>query len=439
MSRPHSHRILFVCMQMSPHAVRWINALADRGWDLHVFPCNALGVLPTLQGVTVHRPLPRINRAELAPILRSPPWTWRKRLASLEATAHPGSIRGDVLYPVPLPHRLEAALGRATVSLGESDARAPLLYGPRVLANLVRKIKPDLVHSMEFQHNGYRVTRAKELYGQGFPAWLATNWGSDIYHFRHDPGHLVDLKRLLSQIDYYSCECHRDVALARELGMTARVLPVMPNSGGFDLDSVERQRTLVPPSQRRSIMVKGYQHFAGRALTALEALARCSDVVRNFDVVVFSPSAEPIAKAQELRAAGILPSVTILPYASHDQILRMHSLARVYLGVSVSDAISTSALEAMAMGAFPIQTNTSCCDEWFADGEGGFLIPPDDVEIIADRLRRALTDDRLVDEAAAVNGATIRSRLDNRNIQKRIWSFYDEVFEDIYENMRTVI
>lgn len=421
-----SRRILFVCMQMSPHSVRWINALSDRGWDLHMFPCNAMPTLPTLRGVTVHRPFARLYRGTL-------PWAAfarhsRTDIPSNEASVAASTYREEAMFPFSLPGRLEAAFGRVTVRLGESDASAPLLYGPQMLARLIAKLQPDLIHSMEFQHNGYRVTRAKEIYGAGFPPWLATNWGSDIYHFRHDPGHFADIKRLLAQIDFYSCECNRDVELARKLGMTAKVLPVMPNSGGFDIESAERERFRVSPSRRRVIMVKGYQHFAGRALTALAALEHCADVARHFDIVVFSPSPETIERARQLKSSGVLPSVTVLPYATHDEILRLHATARLYLGVSISDAISTSALEAMAMGAFPIQTNTSCCDEWFSDGHGGFLIPPDDIETIADRVRRALTDDVLVDRAAQINWKVVTDRLDISVMRKQIAAFYDEVF-----------
>ena len=112
-------------------------------------------------------------------------------------------------------------------------------------------------------------------------------------------------------------------------------------------------------------------------------------------------------------------------------MLRMFARSRVYLGVSVSDAISTSALEAMAMGAFPIQTNTSCCDEWFEDKVGGYLIPPDNVAFIADRLRTALSDDELVNKAAEINWVTVKSRLDQQDFAKRVYSFYHEIFHDI--------
>jgi hypothetical protein len=425
-------KILFVCMQNSPHACRWINSLAGRGWDLHVFPIDSQPVLPSLRGVTVHPPYLLVRQDQLSHALRTPPRRWWADLADAQAAAHPQRLPHEPIFPLPVPHKVASALQRVRVRTGESEATSQFLYGPRSLARLIRRLKPDLIHSMEFQHCGYNVLRAREcLGGRGLPPWLATNWGSDIYHFRQFADHRAQITRLLHQIDFYSCECERDIGIARELGMTAKVLPVMPNSGGFELASTERQRSLVPPSRRHLIMVKGYQHFAGRVLTALAALEHCADIVQGFDVVIFSSSSEAIERAAQLRASTPIKSITVLPFATHDQMLRMFAMARVYLGVSVSDAISTSALEAMAMGAFPIQTDTSCCNEWFEHGRGGYLIPPDDVDIIAERVRSALTDDHLVDQAAAINWQVISTRLDEREMQRRVWAFYDEIFADL--------
>jgi hypothetical protein len=42
--------------------------------------------------------------------------------------------------------------------------------------------------------------------------------------------------------------------------------------------------------------------------------------------------------------------------------------SRIYIGASRSDGISTSFLEALVLGAYPIQTNTSCGNEWVEKG-----------------------------------------------------------------------
>jgi len=418
-------------MQDSPHAGRWINNLADRGWDLHLFPLHHAPVLPTLRAVTVHRPFLRIQPERVLAAPRTSLAAWWNGVAAAEGATHPHQLPHQTIFPLPITYRAEAALNRVQVRSGESDATNAVLYGAWTLARLIRKLKPDLIHSMEFQHCGYNVLRARPLCGRRFPPWLATNWGSDIYHFGKDPAHRAQIQRLLGQIDFYSCECQRDIGLARELGMTAKVLPVMPNSGGFELAATARLRDEVPTSRRRAIMVKGYQHFAGRALTALAALERCADIVKDFEVIIFAPSLEAIERAAQMRATTPIKNITVVPFAPHDEMLRMHARARVYLGVSVSDAISTSALEAMAMGAFPIQTDTSCCDEWFEHGKGGYLIPSDDVDLIARRVRSALTDDQLVDQAAAINWQVIAARLDERVANRKVADFYDIIFADL--------
>jgi hypothetical protein len=50
------------------------------------------------------------------------------------------------------------------------------------------------------------------------------------------------------------------------------------------------------------------------------------------------------------------------------------SISKIYIGASKSDGISTSFLEALVLGAYPIQTNTSGGDEWVDKGFKAHLI-----------------------------------------------------------------
>ena len=417
-------KILFVAMQMSTHTVRWINQISEAGWDVHLFPVNYLPVHPELRGVTVHQPWQVVHpKRLLKSLIKNPSSAFRRK-----AKQDTEQCSVESIYPLPVLTRwLPYLNGFKRVSLGESEATAPLMYGPAVLARLIKKLKPDLIHSLEFQHCGYNVLKAKEIHGPGFPKWLATNWGSDIYYYRQFEAHRSQISRLLRNLDYYSCECDRDVEMAKELGLQAEVMPVMPNTGGLNLDLVNSLRSIHPVSQRKILMVKGYQHFAGRALTALDALERCATELKGYQVVVFSASPEIFGRVEELRDyVGI--DIKVLPHAGHDVVLRMFSRARAYLGVSVSDAISTSMLEAMAMGAFPIQTNTSCCSEWIECGKSGFEIPVDDPEAIAIRLKRVLADDELVESAAAINWVTVQERLDQKVLKEKAAGFYRTIF-----------
>jgi glycosyltransferase involved in cell wall biosynthesis len=234
----------------------------------------------------------------------------------------------------------------------------------------------------------------------------------------------------LAAIDFYSCECRRDVKLARNLGYRGFAFASLPNSGGFNLQHVAALRSSDPPSKRKLLMIKGYDHFAGRAMIALDVLEKFADRLKGFQVLLFSPSERPWKRALEMKRRGVL-DIDVLADTPHDQILSCFGRARLYMGISISDAISTSVLESMAMGAFPIQTDTSCCDEWFKDGEGGFIVPPDDFARICDRFERALSDDALVDRAAQINWETVKSRLDETVLSSQAVRLYETIFRRI--------
>lgn len=407
-----SRRILFVGMCGSVHLARWIEALGDAGYEIAVFPVLAAPPNAKLRNITLFYP---------EPLIAALPEDVRRRT--------------DISI-VPVPATLDNLGGEATVMsgrmrLGESEQEAPLLFGPGMLRVAVDRFRPDLIHSLELQHAGYLVQRCfDEADDAGLPSWIATNWGSDIYYYQRFPEHEAQIRRLLSTIDLYSCECERDVRLAQHFGYKGPVLPVFPNTGGFDTAALATKRDRLAPSRRKKIMVKGYQHFAGRALTSLAVIEKFADRLKGFEIVLYSMGEAPYQMAADLKARGLI-DVRLISYADHDEMLDLFSQARIYLGISISDAISTSVLESMATGCFPIQTNTSCASEWFDDGIGGFLIEPDDFDGICSRFDRALTDDALVDEAAAINWDVIRSRLSHEAFRDRIGEFYSECFSHV--------
>jgi glycosyltransferase involved in cell wall biosynthesis len=218
--------------------------------------------------------------------------------------------------------------------------------------------------------------------------------------------------------------------LAKELGLTGHALPVYPNAGGFDLGRLKSIRNRTQTSQRRCVMLKGYQHWCGRALVGLRALALAKEQLKGYEVIVYSAVQEDVRIAAELFNLDTGIPITLLPVdSSHDTILNCHAQSRISIGLSISDAISTSMLEAMVMGSFPIQSNTAATEEWLVHGETGFSVPPEDPDVIAEFLRRALTDDALVDAAADKNWATALERLDYRELKKKTVDSYRFIYE----------
>lgn len=396
-------KILIVALPDSIHTTRWINQIIDQDWEIHLFPAVDLGVTHRdFRNITIHHSF------------------YSRRENPSTRVKYRGISTGKPLF---------AKLGRSCLGKFIADYRA------KQLARLIKKIKPDIIHSLEFSLAGYLVLEARKILKGKFPKWIATNWGSDIYLFARLEQHKLKVTEVLQSCDFYSCECQRDICLAKDhgLGIKSKILPVFPNTGGFNLGKVKKLRQPGKVSSRKLIMLKGYQNMFGRVLFGLKALEKCADLLRGYKIAIYSttPGAGVEVAVELFTHRTGIPTEIIPLYTSHEKILKHHGRARIYLGLSISDAISTSLLESMVMGAFPIQSNTSCADEWIKNGKTGILVPPEDPAIIEMAIRNALTDDKLVDEAAKINWKTAIVRLDEKILKKKAVDFYLEVNSDL--------
>jgi len=240
------------------------------------------------------------------------------------------------------------------------------------IALRIIRFQPDVVHVHELQNAGYATRRAYQLLKGPKPKLIVTNYGSEIVWFSKFPKHKMKLTALLELADAFSAECKRDYDLAGELAEGFDVLPLMPVAGGL-------KHNVLPEGPRKTIAVKGYENHWGKALVVLKALAEIDDQLTGYELVFYSCNKPVIAAARRVaKETGLSITTHKKGALSHDEVMELFRTSLVYIGHSLSDGISTSMLEAMAMGAIPIQTCTSCADEWLIHGETGFLVEPND-------------------------------------------------------------
>ena len=333
-------KVLLVGMLNSVHLARWAKMTAEANVKFYFFPST--------------------RARDLHPMLNSV-------FGSAQASFSP------VFWSIRMPKLFWTALWVVDHALGDP------LRG-MWLRRFIQEVSPDYIHALEFQHAGYLLLRA--LKKKGNPSVIATNYGSDIYWFGKMGRHRKRITRLLRLSDLYSAECFRDVGLAKEFGFSGRVLPVMPNAGGFDDSTLLGPE--VPLAERSTILVKGYAGWSGQADNAVLALRDMSHELSDYNVVFFSCDSRTIRSIKRNRLESNLKVEYFKKGSlSHEQMLSMMSRARLYLGVSKTDGISTSLLESIAMGAFPIQSSTSCANEWVKEGNSGLLLTDNRPETIA--------------------------------------------------------
>ncbi len=385
-------RILLIAMSNSIHTARWISQINKKGWDIHLFPCCDIDKLhPEISGVTVYNSFYKCQREQYTDVIfKGIHITGAGRLRSLLADINPD-------------------------------------YRLNQLRKLISRIKPDIIHSLETQLAGYMVSKVKESYKEKFPLWTHSIWGSDLYLFGAIEKHKEQIRKVISGCDHLFCEGNRDIRLAKTFGYNGLSPTIVPGAGGLNIEKTNKLQSNLKTSDRKSIILKGYDGWAGRALVGLRALKRCTSVLENHVITIYSavPSVEIAA---ELFAQSTGLEVNIIPNgSSHNILLEEMGRARLHIALSISDGLPNSFLEAMAMGAFPIQSNTSLADEWINDGTTGILVPPEDPEIIEQAIRTALLNDRLVDRASSINSDTIKKRANYIHIAETVCTSYNDL------------
>ena len=377
-------KILVVAMADSVHTARWLEQFEGSEFEFLLFPSSP------------HRRIhPKISR-----------------LLSSDST-------------------MNIALPRGLRYSGLSLAALDKLFANRIRGLLLRKsikrFNPDVLHAVETQGAGYISSIALERI-KNKPIFILTLWGSDLFWFRRFKKHEAQLKNLLPQVDLLSMECSRDIAIAKEFGFVGEIFPPFPVTGGYELLVQKSDSPRTPPSARKVILIKGHTRFVGRGLIALDAIEKVADLLADYEIIVYSADPQAVRKVRKLVKDTQLDVRSFrrgeLP---HYELLSLFKSARIYIGISLSDGISVSLQEAMVCGAFPIQTNTSCADEWIVNGKSGFIVDPDNFMNLVSTIKTALIDDSLVDGAAEVNYLEARKKLDRSIISAVSHYFYASV------------
>ena len=248
------------------------------------------------------------------------------------------------------------------------------------LRRITSKNMFNYIHAIELQGAAYLYDLLPEQI-QDRTSLIVTNYGSDIQYFQNIPEHRDKIRSVLSKADFYSAECQRDYESALKLGFKGKFLPCIPNAGGFKTEIFELN--LVPSNERNLIMAKCYGGTFGLGELIIDALERFLRNNTDVKIVMHSVTDDLLSKSKKLRVAfpNQVDIYTVREKIPRHKILDYLSKSRIYIGASRSDGVSTSFLEALCLGAFPIQTDTSCASEWIELGFFGSIIRPDTSEI----------------------------------------------------------
>ncbi len=378
-------KILFVCQQYI-HSSRWINQLKDTHHEVFLFDCLDR---------EIHEDLRWTNYYEN--------WSGRKIKY----------IKGEKFLKKKLPKLYDKIEPNLKITAAEK------------LTEIIKEIQPDFVHSLEMQSQTYPLLKVRE--NLEF-VWGYFCWGSDLFLYRNDSYHKSKIQKVLSKLDYVFTDNSRDVSLATSNGFTGTSFANLPGGGGYEVEDLQMYSQ--PLELRNLILIKGYDHWVGKSMQVLAALELIVDTIEDYKIYVYSAHDHVVEKIKELNAAHDLD----IQYSSrhqeilHDDLLKKFGKALIAVGNSVSDGIPNTLLEAIVLGAFPIQSNPGgVTEDYIEEGTNGFLIQdPMNPEEIASKIKAALNDGALLENAWKINKVKSQE-LSREKVQEKVINIYQKI------------
>lgn len=297
-----------------------------------------------------------------------------------------------------------------------------------VLEKKIKEIQPDVVHSFVMYLSAAPILQVMKKFSK--IKWIYSSWGSDLYYYRKVEKEHTRMKEAFPRIDYMFADCDRDYILAVENGFTGKYLGKFPGGGGFDFN--ETDFLMHPFSNRRTIIIKGYQGLHGRCISVLEAISGLKEDLKEYKLVVFGANEEVKDFVLE---SGLKDwkNLEILEKITHSKVMELMGRAFIYIGNSLSDGTPNTLLEAIVMETFPIQSNPGgATAELIEDGKNGSLIEnPENSDEIAGIIKKALQNPELLRSGIEYNTVHIKPKLERNYIKKQVLTKYKFVEENL--------
>jgi glycosyltransferase involved in cell wall biosynthesis len=463
---PGRPKILFVGPAESTHTRSWIDLLDKSELNVRLF------ALPSVSGLGLPPENWKVRTyvTTYAPITSYAPWK-----LDPETRAN--------LYLPPVVRRAERLLQKRYIRRLRLYFHIRPLYrrrfvrqllggtkGPEEwLAQVIWQWRPDVIHTFALDPAGHFYVRVCDRFKlAGIGKWVLQLWGgSDLTLTLLDPDEWPRIGNALREGDQLLSDNEHNFEIAKEMGLreeqisTLQVLRrcdqllsdnehnfrfakeigvrdkqistlgVVPGIGGIDVASLVRSWHGPPSSRRIILWPKAYESPWSKALPVFEALKIAWDQIQPCQIYMIS-----MYKGNEgLLWYRALPekirrSCHTEYRIPRDEVLKLMTQARVMLAPSLIDGAPNSMWEAMAAGALPIVSPLETIRP-IAEHERNVLFArnlyPHE---IAEALRRAMSDDALVDNVAKRNLEVVRRRADRSRIRPRVIEYYESLAKE---------
>lgn len=254
----------------------------------------------------------------------------------------------------------------------------------RALKQIIKKIKPDIIHAGPIQTCAFLVSTS------GFKPLVTMSWGSDILKDSQKNKLLKGITKFTlarSTVLLGDCTAVRDKSI--EFGFPIDHFVQFP--WGIDLNQ------FTPARDDWFRKRRGWQdNFVILSLRSWEPIYGVDVVARAFSLAVKDvPDLRLIllgngSQASQIRSIieneGISDKVFFGGQVSQKDLPNYYQSSDLYISASHSDGSSVSLMEAMACGVPPLVSDIPGNREWIVPKNNGWLFPDGDVKDLRDQI-----------------------------------------------------
>ncbi|GGO66527.1 hypothetical protein GCM10010910_26180 [Microbacterium nanhaiense] len=252
-------------------------------------------------------------------------------------------------------------------------------------------VRPDVVHIQSHIVIGRGLTR--EARKRGIPV-IATNhtMAENILDFTRLPewGNRIfvklawdDAKRTFDMASAVTTPTRK---AADFLEQTIDISGVIPISCGIDMSQYTAE---IGPREEKRIVFVGRLTSEKRVGDVLRAAARIPDAI----VELVGDGDQRAALERHAEELGIRERVVFHGRTSDEDLRAALTRASVFAIASIAELQSIATMEAMASGLPIVAADAVALPHLVREGENGYLFPPEDVDVLTDRLNRVLDAD----------------------------------------------
>lgn len=327
-----------------------------------------------------------------------------------------GYIEGVQLYQltVPLPQNSWVVLRSINVLTRIIKAR-----------KLVNRIKPDIISAHFIATNGFLGAIS------GFHPLVLTAWGSDILLLPKQSFYWRYLsKYALKRADLVTCNSEVLRRGLVGLGVDPTKIRIVyhgvdtqkfkPQPGKGFRARLGLQGVPVVISTRKLRLIYNVEMLIKAVPLILERIPQASFIIAG--------DGEQMEHLERLTASlGVSENVRFVGWIQQAELPAYLTASDIYVSTSLSDSTSVSLQEAMACELAPVVTDLPANREWITDGETGFIVPINDVQMLAEMVVYLLKNEEIRERFGKEGRRIIKERAEYEKAMGKAEKVYAEV------------